>query len=136
MNFVTKDSGDREEYKSGMRRDIRADKPRFDLLFPLKLAYSKTMMHRWAMLMARGAHKYGERNWELASGNEELYRFKESATRHLFQWLCHVDDGEDHAAAVFFNIAAAEYVRDMMASTKLPPEADFPHGIHAWLKED
>lgn len=102
-SWTTKDSGAREEYGSGMVRDTQAGKPRYDLI---NLAF----LRRWAELMGRGAAKYGERNWELASSEEELARFKQSALRHMFQWL-EGDTSEDHAAAVAFNLAAAEYVR-------------------------
>ena len=101
--FETKDSGVREEYPTGMRRDTQAGKPRYDLI---DLAFLK----RWAELMSRGAEKYGERNWELAETPEELARFKASAFRHLIQWL-QGDDEEDHATAVAFNLAAAEMVK-------------------------
>jgi len=52
-----------------------------------------------------------ERNWELARTVEEAIRFRASACRHFFQWMFGERD-EDHAAAVFFNIQAAEYVRE------------------------
>jgi hypothetical protein len=32
MTYTTKDSGKREEYKSGMRRDTQEGKPRYDLI--------------------------------------------------------------------------------------------------------
>ena len=56
MKYQTKDSGKRVEFKSGMRRDSTEGKPRYDLipLEPLK---------RLAELYARGAEKYGDRNW-------------------------------------------------------------------------
>ena len=60
--------------------------------------------------MAEGAKKYSERNWEQANGIEELERFKSSAFRHFMQWLTEEND-EDHAAAVVFNINAAEFVK-------------------------
>ena len=60
--------------------------------------------------MARGAVKYGERNWEKACSRAEWLRFKASAFRHFMQWLADETD-EDHAAAVFFNINAAETVK-------------------------
>jgi hypothetical protein len=62
------------------------------------------------MLMARGAEKYDERNWEQAAGDEEYGRFLESAFRHFMQWFNGELD-EDHAAAVLFNIMGAEYVK-------------------------
>lgn len=101
--FVTRDSGERKEYASGMRRDIETDKPRYDLI-PI------FFLKRVAELMARGAEKYGARNWELASSEEELARFRASALRHMFQYLSGEVD-EDHAAAVVFNLFAAEFVK-------------------------
>ncbi|MEO5646601.1 MAG: dATP/dGTP diphosphohydrolase domain-containing protein, partial [Candidatus Paceibacterota bacterium] len=70
-------------------------------------------------LMTRGAVKYGRNNWQLANGEEELERFKDSALRHMYQWL-EGDESEDHAAAVFFNIAGAEYVLQRMTKTSKP----------------
>lgn len=107
--FITQDSGDRAEFDSGMVRDLNAGKPRFDLICPLGQPYDRQMLTRLAMLMARGAQKYGERNWEKARSEEEFHRAKESAFRHFMQWYLGAGDGEDHAAAVFFNIIQAEY---------------------------
>lgn len=107
--FETKDSGERLEYASGMRRDVETGKPRFDLLMPHGVPYDAQMLTRWAALMGRGAEKYGERNWEKAAGQEELARFTSSALRHLQQWAAGETD-EDHAAAVMFNLLAAETV--------------------------
>ena len=72
--------------------------------------YSEQLLTRWAELMTRGADKYGKRNWQLACSDDELDRFKSSAFRHFIQWILNEDD-EDHAAAVFFNLNAAEYVK-------------------------
>ena len=105
--FTTKDSGARQEYGTGMVRDTRAGKMRFDLCW-------YPMVKRWAELMQRGAEKYGENNWQFAKTGEEHDRFVESALRHLYQWAYEEDDGEDHAAAVFFNITAAEYTKTRM----------------------
>jgi hypothetical protein len=102
-DYVTKDSGKREEYASGMRRDTQDGKPRYDLI-------DRAFLRRWADLMARGAEKYGDDNWRLADSEAELARFKASGLRHFMQWLEGEPD-EDHAAAVAFNVAAAEYVR-------------------------
>jgi len=110
MSFETKDSGAREEFPSGMRRDVQAGKADFSLLLQEGVPYADQMLTRYAELMARGAEKYGRRNWQLAASAEELDRFKASAFRHFVQWVTGETD-EDHAAAVFFNITAAEYVR-------------------------
>jgi len=105
--FETKDSGERAEYDSGMVRDSVAGKAKFELLLPLGVPYSEQFLVRVAELLARGAEKYDDRNWERAQGEEELERFKSSALRHLMQWAAGEVD-EDHAAAVVFNLLAYE----------------------------
>lgn len=108
--FVTKDSGVRAEFEGGMVRDSNAGKPRFDLITPLGVPYEEQLLTRWALLMGRGAEKYEDRNWEKGRGEAVYNRAVESAFRHFMQWLCGETD-EDHAAAVLFNIQAAEYFR-------------------------
>lgn len=93
--YVTKDSGERQNFNSGARRDISAGKTRPDLI-------SVKAIRRWADLMARGAEKYGSRNWELGM---PASRFLESAERHLLNFK-EGDREEDHLAAVLFNIGA------------------------------
>lgn len=107
--FVTKDSGERQEYESGMRRDIQEGKPRHDLLYVPGMPYVDQPLTRWASLLERGATKYGEENWTLADSDEELRRFKASAARHFAQWMAGETD-EDHMAATFFNMAAVAYM--------------------------
>jgi hypothetical protein len=108
--FIVRDSGVREEYASGMRRDTREGKPIFTLI------RRGPMFRRWVEHMTLGAEKYGKHNWTLACSEEEYERFLESAARHFEQWLGGERD-EDHAAAVFFNINAAEYVRARLSDT-------------------
>ncbi len=108
--YITKDSGNRQSYDSGMVRDTQAGKPTFHFLLTAEQPYEDQFLTRWAQLMERGASKYGERNWEHASSKEELERFKASALRHFMQWYTGESD-EDHSAATAFNIAAAEYVK-------------------------
>lgn len=105
--FTVKDSGQRQEFASGMRRDVQDDKVLWSLI------YSGPMLERWAKHLTAGARKYGPNNWLLAQGQEELDRFRDSAARHFAQWM-RGDRDEDHGAAVFFNINGAEYVRDRM----------------------
>jgi len=111
--FITKDSGQRLEFQSGMKRDIQFGKPRFDLILPQWQKYEDTMLYRWAMILTRGWEKYGERNWEKANSQEELDRFKASAFRHFMQWMANEDD-EDHAAAIFFNVNCYEAIKEKM----------------------
>lgn len=108
--FSLKDSGERVEYPSGFRRDTIKGKVDYTLL-PLEF------LERWAEHMTKGAGKYGRENWRLADPDEvgeddgltPLERFRSSAFRHFMQWL-RGDRDEDHAAAVAFNVAAAEFV--------------------------
>lgn len=101
--FQVKDSGVRQDYESGMRRDTQKGKPDYTLI-------DREFLRRLATHMTLGAEKYGRGNWELANSEEELIRFKASAFRHLMQWLNGEDD-EDHMAAVAFNLAAAEHTK-------------------------
>lgn len=103
---MIKDSGKRIKYKSGMNRDVDTNKPRFDLV-------DMDMFKRWANHMADGAKKYGDHNWKKANSQEEIARFKASAFRHFIQWF-EGDTDEDHASAVFFNIAASEMVKEKL----------------------
>src|SRR5438105_106835 len=95
-----------------MVRDTAADKTDFELIF------NGPMAERWAEHLTKGARKYpdvrpGVPNWTLASGEEELVRFRKSAMRHFIQWF-RGDEDEDHAAAVLFNVNGYEYVKRRM----------------------
>lgn len=107
VGYQTRDSGDRTQYASGMVRDRNDDKTRYDLVIPKE---GVCMFDRWAELLTRGAAKYAARNWEKANSQEEYEEFIQSAWRHFRKWD-RGDQDEDHAAAVFFNIQGAEYVR-------------------------
>lgn len=93
--FVTKDSGAREEFSSGAKRDTQEGKPRFDLIPPLPL-------ERLADLYARGCEKYGEHNW---TRGMPLSRYQASMERHLNAWKAG-DREEDHLIAVVWNAFA------------------------------
>lgn len=114
--FQVKDSGERQKFASGMVRDVTGGKTDYTLVL------DGPMFERWAAHLTKGAEKYAKRNWMKASGREELERFKESALRHLLQWFAG-DTDEDHAAAVFFNINGAAYVRDRLAKERAFPES-------------
>lgn len=119
--FVTKDSGERQQYASGMYRDTTAGKPLWSLLLPVEMPLAETLLYRWVMLLTRGAEKYAARNWEKAAGRDELDRARDSAFRHFMQWMGG-DRDEDHAAAVIFNLQLAEYVRWKLSSGNNQPE--------------
>ena len=107
--FIIKDSGKRQEFASGMVRDTQDNKTDFTRIL------DGPMFDRWATHLTNGETKYpdvspGIPNWTLANCESELARFKKSALRHFRQWL-RGDTDEDHAAAVFFNVNGAEYVK-------------------------
>lgn len=108
--FVTKDSGQKVAFEGGGVRDSESGKPRFDLVMPKAVPFEEQMITRWAALMGRGAEKYEDRNWEKFADEAALERARSSAFRHFVQWFAGETD-EDHGAAVFFNIMAAEYVK-------------------------
>jgi len=91
-----------------MRRDTEDGK------IDYTLALDGPMFARCADHLTKGAAKYGRRNWQNANSVEEYERFKRSAFRHFIQWM-DGDTDEDHAAAVIFNVNAAEYVRERLS---------------------
>ena len=104
--YITKDSGIRMTYKSGLARDIEEGKPRYDLIYV-------PFLDDWANLMARGAAKYGEKNWMNANSIPELDRFKASAWRHFMAFMKGEND-EAHHVAIAFNIAAIQYLMNKL----------------------
>lgn len=97
-------------YAGGGMREDAAGKPRFELLVPEGVPFEAQFLTRLAAHMTQGAEKYAARNWESFSDEPAFERCKSSAFRHLMQWLAGKTD-EDHAAAVVFNLMAAEHVR-------------------------
>ncbi len=87
-----KDSGKREEFNTGSRRDTRTGKGRFDLLPPRCIT-------RLAKHYENGALKYGDLNWELGQPSR---RYMDSLLRHAFRYADGERD-EDHLAAIVFN---------------------------------
>jgi len=109
--FEIKDNGERMEFGSGMMRDIADDKINYALIIPKDS--ENPMIKRYAQHLTNGAKKYAKRNFELAEGEEELERAKESAFRHFIQWYMGEED-EDHASATWFNIALVELIKEKM----------------------
>lgn len=109
--WVTKDSGLREEFPTGSRRDTRTGKGRYDLLPPYAI-------QRLAQVYERGAAKYGDRNWEKG---QPLSRFLDSALRHTFQVLEGKTD-EDHAGQAAWNLLAFIEIQHRINEGVLPKE--------------
>lgn len=99
--FETKDSGARQEFQTGMVRDVQHGKPRYDLIPVGPLT-------RVANLYARGADKYEEWNWVKGQPYSRAYA---SMLRHVMSWRSG-DKEEDHLAAVIFNAMALMYYED------------------------
>lgn len=102
MDFITKDSWVRKERDSGFRRDTDEGKPRYDLI-PLDC------LKALAELYARWAVKYWDNNWQLASEDDAIKRFKQSAFRHFIQRMNWEID-EDHWMAIVFNVFAYQHL--------------------------
>jgi len=101
QQFVTKDSGERQVFDSGMVRDTQSGKPRFDLI-------PAEGLRRLADLYARGAEKYDDDNWKKGQPYSRAYA---SLFRHLIQWR-EGDRTEDHMAAVAWNAFALMYYEE------------------------
>ena len=90
---MIKDSGDRTEFETGAKRDMRAGKGRMDLL-------------PWYGIMEvskhceEGALKYGEHNVDKGI---PLHSLLDSASRHLAKYMVGMDD-EDHLRAACWNL--------------------------------
>lgn len=110
---AVKDSGERQEFNTGSRRDTREGKGRYDLL-------PAHAIRRLAKHFENGARKYGERNWEKG---QPLSRYLDSAMRHLFCYL-EGDRSEDHMSACAWNCMAFIETEKKINEGLLPKELD------------
>ena len=85
---------------SGVNRSDPAGKPDYTLV-------DLRMLERWAAHMTAHIASKGRNNWRNADTMDDLERFRASAWRHFVAWQ-RGDTDEDHAAALFFNVAGAE----------------------------
>jgi hypothetical protein len=111
--WETKDSGERQEFDTGARRDTQTGKGRFDLMTPFA-------RQRKAGVYERGAAKYGDRNFEKGM---PLSRYLDSALRHINDAL-RGDVSEDHIAQAAWNLDALMHMQALIALGQLPPELD------------
>lgn len=105
--YETKDSGQHDEFSSGMLREPDTGRSRFDVLVSETVPLDEQLLTRCAAPMEGGAQKYSCRNWEKADPAAELERMKASLFGHFMQWLTGETD-EDHAAAVALNLLAVK----------------------------
>lgn len=117
--MMLKDSGKREEFATGSRRDTRDGKGRFDLL-PARA------LRRLAVHFERGGRKYGDRNWERG---QPVSRYMDSGLRHAFEFLAGKTD-EDHLIAAAWNLLCACDTQERVKEGLLPQElGDLPPRI-------
>lgn len=108
-----KDSGVREEFNTGSKRDSQEGKGRYDLLPTRALL-------RLARHFEAGAKKYDDRNWEKG---QPLHRMVNSGLRHAFKHLEGQRD-EDHLIAAVWNLLCAADIEERIKEGLLPAELD------------
>jgi hypothetical protein len=114
-----KDSGTRQEFKSGAVRDVQGGKGRYDLL-------PSAGIFAVARVFEEGAKKYLPRNYEKGI---PLSRFIDSALRHLFKHLEGFRD-EPHMAQTLWNCLAYIHTATMIERGLLPEELnDLPNHL-------
>lgn len=104
-----KDSGKRQEFDTGSRRDTAEGKGRPDLIPTL-------LLERLGQHFENGARKYGDNNWQKG---QPLSRYYASAFRHLLK----VRDGkedEDHLTAAIWNLQAIMWTLEEIREGRLP----------------
>jgi len=108
---VIKDSGKRQKFATGSRRDTRDGKGRFDLL-PFR-ALRKLAVH-----FEKGSLKYGDRNWEKG---QPLSRYMDSALRHSASVMEGRTD-EPHLESAVWNLICLLDTRERINEGILPKE--------------
>ena len=105
------DSGKREEFITGSRRDTREGKGRYDLIptYPI---------YRLARHYENGAVKYGEHNW---TKGQSISRYLDSAERHLQKYK-NGDKDEDHIIACVWNLFSIIQTQEWIDKGILPKE--------------
>jgi hypothetical protein len=111
--FGVKDSGQRQDFATGARRDTDAGKVRYALIRQL---FTK----RTAARLTGGAVKYGEGNWEKGM---PFSRTVDSLKRHVAEWI-DGDASEDHLAAAACNLMFLMCWEDWIRAGRLAPDLD------------
>lgn len=133
-SFTVKDSGERQEFETGARRDVDTDKPKYEMIpikflkqIALKLRdYPEARLDlvpilpllRLATLYSRGAKKYGENNFEKGMPFSRTFG---SLLRHVYQYMEGERD-EDHLSAIAWGAFALMFYEEQMRNDLLPKE--------------
>jgi hypothetical protein len=120
--YVTKDSGEKAVHSDGVQRDTQKGKRLFSLMFPKGVPMAQQLIVRVADLYTRGAEKYGDRNWENSKSADTLAHHEDALWRHFMNFYFNVQDGEDHAAAIVWNINAVELTRRNLQGSEVRQE--------------
>ena len=110
---LIKDSGKRQDFQSGSKRDTNTGKVRPDLL-PATCRFFE------GAHFAMGSIKYGDRNWELG---QPIMRYYESLERHLLLWALG-DISENHLNGIRWNTMAIQHTLLMIDHNQLLKELD------------
>jgi hypothetical protein len=118
-DFQIRDSGERQEFETGAKRDTQDGKPRYGLV-PVE------PLLRLAMHYTKGADKYDDNNWKKGI---PMSRSWESLERHV-QAFKAGDKVEDHLAAIAWNAFALMWYEEKM------PEMDDLAEYLGWPVEE
>ena len=134
--FITKDSGQRQEFETGAVRDVDDGKPKYEeiplsFLKELALLLPKhedarvdlvpvNAFLRICDLYGRGSKKYFDRNWERGI---PLKRMFASILRHVFQYM-EGDRSEDHLSAIGWGALGVMFFEQQISLGLLPKNLD------------
>jgi len=123
MDYVVKDSGKRQDFRTGAVRDTNEGKGRPDLITPIALK-------RLAKHYENGAKKYGDNNWQKGI---PIKRLLESALRHLNEYL-YGNRAEDNIIAAAWNCFAIAHTEEMIFKGKM--SSDLVKDLQCFMSED
>lgn len=113
------DSGVRQEFDTGSRRDTDKGKGRPDLI-------PTSFLRELAAHFEHGAVKYGDNNWQKG---QPLSRYYASAFRHLLSVKEGKED-ENHAIAAVWNLLAIRWTLEEVRAGRLPVTlVDLPYSL-------
>lgn len=114
-----KDSGERQQFKTGAVRDTAGKKPLLELIPPWAL-------FAWGWIMEAGARKYAARNWEKGM---PISRYLSSAKRHIEAYQAGFRD-EPHLWQALWNIGGAVHTQILVYLGVYPKDFyDLPNHI-------
>lgn len=112
-DYVLETSGEKMEFSTGAKREVKTGKGRFDLLPPFAL-------HALAIHYEKGGIEHEDRNWEQGL---PIHSFVDSAIRHIIRYM-KGEHKEPHLVAALWNIIGAVETEERIALGILPKELD------------